>query len=696
MDLEDIKELVDDAESSTSATREEASDMLVFGRISQWDDDIGADVQTEFRGTFDIIKSRRNRIIAELWSNPVDIAFKPKDGAEPEAADTLTGMYRTDMLRSEEAIETALQDQVDCGFGAFRYVTEYESQFDDMNNYQRINAEPISEANNVVYWDSNAKRKDKSDSRWCCILTTFTEKGWERFCEENDIDYEANKEPASFKTPNRTDSWFWRSKQDEVKIGEFYHKAKKRERVLMYEDPLGQVKAVYQREIKDVIDEMEDAGFVKIGEKMKERWVVKKYIVSGEKIIKVGGKDFQRIAGEHVPVVPIYGDWSRVEGREIWRGIYHDAQDPQRLHNFMMSYLADIVAKGPKQKPIFYPGQIQGYEYMYSAAGADENFPYMLQNEISPETKQPYPTGPVGYLEPPVLPQAGSALLEMTRRSVDDVTGGSLNQEQMMSGAVTEGQIRATQSAQNLETFLFQNNFQLAMKQAGRVYASMASELYDVPRPAVVTQPDGTETEVMVMEAVFDEDAGEEVVINDITKGAFEVYADVGPSFQTQRDQARAEMQELFTALQGTPEGQMALHTYFTLQIGPETKHLREYGRKQLILTGIMEPDTEEEQQMLQAAQQQQQQPDASMVLAMAEQMKAEADMAGVQADAQDDQMQRQIDAYKAETARLEAMAKARKAGVETAKISTEIRGTELDNLQKFQQALMPGAMRQQ
>lgn len=696
MDLEDIKELVDDAESSTSATREEASDMLVFGRISQWDDDIGADVQTEFRGTFDIIKSRRNRIIAELWSNPVDITFKPKDGAEPEAADTLTGMYRTDMLRSEESIETALQDQVDCGFGAFRYVTEYESQFDDMNNYQRINAEPISEANNVVYWDSNAKRKDKSDARWCCILTTFTEKGWERFCEENDIDYEANKEPASFKTPNRTDSWFWRSKQDEVKIGEFYHKAKKRERVLMYEDPLGQVKAVYQREIKDVIDEMEDAGFVKIGEKMKERWVVKKYIVSGEKIIKVGGKDFQRIAGEHVPVVPIYGDWSRVEGREIWRGIYHDAQDPQRLHNFMMSYLADIVAKGPKQKPIFYPGQIQGYEYMYSAAGADENFPYMLQNEISPETGQPYPTGPVGYLEPPVLPQAGSALLEMTRRSVDDVTGGSLNQEQMMSGAVTEGQIRATQSAQNLETFLFQNNFQLAMKQAGRVYASMAAELYDVPRPAVVTQPDSTEAEVMVMEAVFDEETGGEVVINDITKGAFEVYADVGPSFQTQRDQARSEMQELFTALQGTPEGQMALHTYFTLQTGPETKHLREYGRKQLILTGVMEPDTEEEQQMLQAAQQQQQQPDANMVLAMAEQMKAEADMAGVQADAQDDQMQRQVDAYKAETARLEAMAKARKAGVETAKISTEIRGTELDNLQKFQQALMPGAMRQQ
>lgn len=691
MELEEIKELVDDAESSTSATREEAGDMLVFGRISQWDDDIGADVQTEFRGTFDIIKSRRNRIIAELWSNPVDITFKPKDGAEPEAAETLTGMYRTDMLRSEEAIETALQDQVDCGFGAFRYVTEYESKFDDLNNYQRINAEPISEANNVVYWDSNAKKKDKSDARWCCIVSTFTTKGWERYCEENGIDYEDNKEPVSFKTPNRTDAYFWRSKQDEVKVGEFYYKTKKRERVLMYEDPLGQTKAVYQREVKDIEEELIDAGFVKIGEKMKDRWVVKKAIVSGEKIIQT-----QRIAGEHIPVIAVYGDWSRVEGREIWRGIYHDAQDPQRLHNFMMSYLADIVAKGPRQKPIFYPGQIQGYEYMYSASGADNNYPYMLQNEVSPDTKQPYPVGPVGYLQPPQLPQAGSALIELTRRSVDDVTGGSLNQEQMMSGAVTEGQIRATQSAQNLETFLFQNNFQLAMKQAGRVYASMASELYDVPRSAVTTQPDGTETEVMVMEAVFDEETGEEVVINDLTQGSFEVYADVGPSFQTQRDEAKVQMQELYTALQGTPEGQMALFTYFTLQTGPETKHLREYGRKQLILTGIMEPETEEEEQMLQQAQQQQQEPNADMVYAMAEQMKAETQRLEAQGDLQDAQVRRQIEIYKEETRRLEAIARAEKAGVETAKIAAEIQGTEFDNLKKYQEALMPGYMRQQ
>src|SRR5690606_28412612 len=222
------------------------------------------------------------------------------------------------------------------------------------------------------------------------------------------------------------------------------------------------------------------------------------------------------------------------------------------------------------------------------------------------------------------------------------------------------------------------------------------AELYDVPREAIVTQPDGEESQVQVMETVFDEETDEEVVINDITQGTFEVYASVGPSFQSQKDEARAEMRELYTALAGTPEGNLALLTYFTLLDGPKTDHLKKYARKQLILQGIMEPQTEEEEAMLQQAAQQQQQPDPNMLLAMAEQAKAEADMAGVQAKAQHDNVQSQIDMYKAETQRLDAMAKAQKTGVETAKISTEIRGTELDNLQKLQMAMLPPSMRVQ
>jgi hypothetical protein len=309
-------------------------------------------------------------------------------------------------------------------------------------------------------------------------------------------------------------------------------------------------------------------------------------------------------------------------------------------------------------------------------------------NEVSPITEMPYPQGPASYIEPPQLPQAAAAMLEFTRRSVDDVTGGALSQEQMMSGQVTEGQINSAQSAQNMETFLYQNSFALAMKQAGRVYASMASELYDVPREAVTTQPDGTESSVTVMETVFDEETGQEVVINDITKGKFEVYADVGPNFQSQKDEARSEMRELYTALQGTPEGEMVLLTYFTLMEGPKTDHLKAYARKRLVMQGLMEPDTDEEKQMMQQASQQQQQPDANMVMAMAEQTKAEADMAKVQMDGQHNQQSTQIKLYEAMTKRVKVEADAQKQGYDAQKTLAETEGVELENIRKQMEAL--------
>ena len=694
MDLEDIKELVDSAQTSTSATRDEASEMLVFGRISQWDDDIGNLVQTQYRGAFDIIKPRRNRIVAELWANPISVTFKPKDGAGEDAAETLNGMFRTDMIRSEEAHETALQDQVDCGFGAFRLVTEYESKFDDLNNYQRIRAEPINEANNVVFLDDNSKKKDKSDMRWALIISSFTNNGWRRYCDENGIDYEEHKEPASFKTPNSTDVYIFGSNKDEIQVGEFYHREKKRERVFIYQDPLGNTKAYYQKEIKDVVDDLDAAGFLKVGEKYKERWIVRKYLVTGDDIIKD-----QRIPGEYIPIIPVFGDWSFVEGREIWRGIYHDAQDPQRLHNFLMSYLADVVARGPREKNVYYPEQIQGFEWMYTESGADQNFPYLLQNQKDKDGN-PFPLGPVAAVAPPQMPQALAGLLGLTRQSVDDVTGGAADPTEMLNSQVTEGQIRAMQNSQNMETFLYQNNYALAMKQCGRVYGSMAAELYDVPREVTMTAEDGSEKQVAVLEAVFDMETGEEVVLNDITKGTFEVYAAPGPNYQSQREAAQAQMQELATALQGTPEGQMALLTFLTMLDGPMTKPMRDYARKQLVINQLVEPDDEEEMMWLQQAQQAAaNRPDPNLELAKAEQMKAQADML----DAQNKQAKVQVDAFNAETKRAEAQtdraqteADIGRTLAETAKIGIEMRGSELDNVQKLLQAMTPASQRVQ
>jgi len=689
MQIEDIKELVQGSDSATDTTRTEAGEMLVFAHLSQYDDEFSSSLQTEFRGQFDLIKPKRNRILSELWANPVSVAFKPEDGADADAAEVLEGLFRADMTNSDEAIETALQEQLDCGFGAFRFVTEYESRFDDMNNVQRIRAEPINEANNTVYWDDNSKRKDKSDSRWCLIITSYTPSGWKRYCKENGINYEANKEPSSFKSPEATNSWTMRTNTKTVDIGEFYHKTKKRKKVVMYEDPLGESKSFYMDEIKDVQEELDDGGYIQVGEKYKDRYVVKKYILTGEDIVKTS-----KIAGENIPVIPVYGDWAFVEGREIWRGIYYDAQDAQRLHNFQMSYIADIVAKGPREKPIFAPEQIQGFEWMYSLSGADNNYPYLLQN-VKNTQGEALPLGPVGYMQNPTLPQASAGLLELTRQSVNDVTGGNVDMPAMMNSQVTEGQVQAAQAAQNMETFIYQNNYQLAMKQAGRVYASMAAEIKDIPHEVSIQNEDGSEKSIMLMESVLDMETGEETILRDISKGTFKVITSTGPNYTTQRDKTRTIMQDLAESQRGTEIGNMAtLHYLMTLD-GPQTSGLREYAREQLMIMGQIEPEDEEDQAKLDQIMQEQQanqQPDPNMVLAQAEQAKADASMLSAQVK----QQGVQIDAYEAETSRIKAVSATGKDQAAIAKTASEIKGNELDAIQKMAQTFMSPPQRMQ
>ena len=61
------------------------------------------------------------------------------------------------------------------------------------------------------------------------------------------------------------------------------------------------------------------------------------------------------------------------------------------------------------------------------------------------------------------------------------------------------------------------------------------------------------------MESVLDYETGEETILRDITMGSFESYADTGPSYSSQRDQAKAEMAELYKNAQGTQGGQYCI-----------------------------------------------------------------------------------------------------------------------------------------
>lgn len=619
---------------ASDEARTEATNDLYFSRVSQWDDWLSDYTTLQYRGQFDVVRPVVRKLVAEMRRNPIDVLFRPKDGADPNSADVLMGMYRTDMRHNTAKISVniAVREQIEAGVGAWRLITEYEDQ-DPTSNNQVIRRVPIHEACTHVVWDSNSKQMDKSDAMHCTVINAMSRDGWKAFAEKNGFDEE---EIPSFQNPDMNWLFPWLT-SDVVYVGEYYEVEEKKETVFIYQDPLtGEPVSYFQRDIKDVIDELADKGMVKVAEKKVKRRRVYKSIITCTTILK----NREPIAGEHIPIVPVYGEWSFAGDKEVYEGVVRLTKDGQRLRNMIMSFNADIVARTPKKKPIFWPEQIEGYEYMY---GGNDDYPYYLLNRTD-ENNGDLPVQPISYMENPEVPQANAYMLEAATNSVSQVATMGVDAE-AANGQVAFDTVNQLNMRADLETYVFQDNLATAMRRDGEIYQSMVNDIYDVPRQVMMTLEDGTEKQVQLLTQAVDYQTGTVVTLNDI-RGRYECYTDTGPSFQSMKEQNRAEIQELLAKVPpGTPEWQMLLLQYFTLLDGKGVEMMREYANKQLVMMGLKKPETPEEIQMVQQAQQQPEQPSPEQTQAQGVLLQGQAELI----KAQNQQMQIQVDAAKAE-----------------------------------------------
>lgn len=620
---------------SSDEARTEATNDLYFSRVSQWDDWLSEYTTLQYRGQFDVVRPVVRKLVAEMRKNPIDVLYKPKDGANPDSADVLMGMYRTDMRHNTAKISVniGVREQIEAGVGAWRLVAEYEDQ-DPTSNNQVIRRVPIHEACSHVIWDCNSKQMDKSDARHCTIISPMSKEGWKVYAEENGFD---DEELPTFQSPDSNWLFPWVSK-DVVYVGEFYEVEEKKEIAFIYLDPLtGEPVSYFKRDIKDVIDELAERGMQKIAEKKVKRRRVYKSILTCTQILK----DRELIAGEHIPIVPVFGEWSFAGDKEVYEGVVRLTKDGQRLRNMIMSFNADIVARNPQKKPFFYPEQIAGYEHMYSGTYA---YPYYLINRTD-ENGGDLPPTPVAYMEEPAVPQANAYMLEAATQAVNQVATMGVDAD-AANGQVAFDTVNQLNMRADLETYVFQDNLATAMRRDGEIYASMVNDIYDVPRNVMMTLEDGSEKQVQLLTQVVDYQSGQVVTLNDI-RGRYECYTDVGPSFQSMKDQNRAEIQELLAKVPpGTPEWQMLLLQYFTLLDGKGVEMMREYANKQLVTMGLKKPETPEEMQMVQEAQQQPQQPSPEQLQAQGVLLTGQADLLNAQVK----QQQLQVDAAKVES----------------------------------------------
>jgi len=555
------------------------------------------------------------RIINEYRRNRITVDFIPKDGQTgDQMADTCDGLYRADEQDScaQEAYDNAFEEAVGGGFGAWRLRACYEDEYDDENDKQRIKMEPIFDADSSVFFDLNAKRRDKSDATRCFVLTAMSRAA---YMEEYDDD------PAGWPDLIKDTEFDWYS-PDVVYVAEYYKVEEKTETVHVFRglDDVDMMVPAYEMEA----DPEKEAtllatGFREVRQKKIKRRAVHKYLMNGVQILSDEGI----IAGKCIPVIPVYGKRWFVDNIERCMGHVRLAKDAQRLANMLRSNLAEIASMSSREKPIFTPEQVSGHSNMWASDNIAE-FPYLLVNKIEDANGQMVASGPVGYTKASNVPPALAALMQVVEQDMADLLGNQQAGEQMqpnLSGKAVE----LIQNKLDMQAFIYMDNMAVAMRRCGEIWLSMSKDLIvEENRRMKTVNSQGEAGSVVVNEPSYDEETGEETLDNDMSAADFDVVPTVGPSSDSKR---AATVRALTGMMQITQDPEMlsVLGSMALMNMeGEGMNDVRQWVRKKMVAAGVVEP-TDEEKEQMQAAQANQQ-PDANTVYLLASAKKQEAD----------------------------------------------------------------------
>lgn len=583
---------------------------------AQWEGRLGEQFENKPRFEVNKVHLAVIRIINEYRNNRIAVDFISKDGSDTdETADLCNKLYRADVQDSgaEEAFDNAFEEAVGGGFGAVRLRTVYEDEEDDENEYQRIRIEPIFDADSSVFFDLNARRQDKSDAKHCYVLTAMSRAAYKE---------EYGDDPASWPKSVQQLEFDWAT-PEVVYVCEYYRVEEVRDTIRTYQGVDGsEVKhsdADFERN-EDLEQELLDTGYREIRQKRVKRKRVRKYIMSGSKVLE----DLGYIAGKCIPIVPVYGKRWFVDNTERCMGHVRLAKDAQRLKNMQLSKLGEISALSSVEKPIFAPEQIAGHEMMWAQDNL-KDYPYLLANPITGPDGSMQAGGPVAYTKPPQVPPAMAALLQLTEQDMADILGNQQQAEKMVSN-ISGKAVEMIQERIDAQAFIYMSNQAKLVQRTGEVWLSMAKDVYVEEGRKMKAIGDQEQVEsVQIMKPTINSETGEIEYENDLGKASFDVVSSIGP---TSRSKRQATLRSLINMIQisDDPETRQVLTGMAMLNMeGEGIEDVRDFFRKRLVQIGVIKPTEEEAAQMQMAAQNQQPDPNAMFLQAAAEEAMAKA-----------------------------------------------------------------------
>lgn len=599
--LADMRSTFQEDSDADRLNRDAALEDLRFLVGDQWDDNVRQRRESARKPTLTINRMVAfvSQIVGNRRLNETTIKIVPDAGEDVGIARVREGLVRNiqKVSRADIAYDKALENQVACGIGNFKVELDYDS--DDVFE-QSIRIVQIPDALAVV-WDRSLQDGTGLDARHVFEVWTLPRKSFQ-------ADYPwATPADISLDTSLRGDLTAngWLSADDVRVVAYWRMRTKKRVLALMNNG-----KTV------DITDEAEDpeiiANIVQHSDgtpimREVDRKYAQMYLCSGQDILEGPyNLDISRVPIFRVPGWEVnVGEW-----RHRW-GLVRFLKDPQRLHNYWRSVLAEKLMMTPRAAWVASDAAVEGREADWRNAHLSDD-PLLVYNGESGAKPE--------RVAPAQMEQALIAQAEITTQDIRDVSNIHEANLGMPSNEVSGAAIMARQRVSDTGTVLYHDNLNQAIEECGRTVNELIPTVYDTPRVIKVIGEDGKQDMQVI------NDFGNKHSI-DITDGRYNVSVITGPSYATKRIEAAQSMQALINAMPQIASA--AADLIVEAQDWPGAEKIAKRLRA-LVPPGMLDPD-EVTPEMAQQAQQQGQAQQTAQALAQAE---AEGKIEKLRADA--------------------------------------------------------------
>lgn len=470
------------------------------------------------------------QVVNDARQNKPQIKVHPVDSdSDVETAEVINGLIRNieAVSKADLAYDTAIDCTATGGIGYFRVDVDYADR-DTFDMDIRINRilNPMT-----VYPDPTSTAADSSDWNCCFVTEMQTEDEFKQnYPDADPISWEGDK--------SNTEKLWYDTTEKQVRIAEYWKRTDEDYEIVLLNNG-----AVIQ---DDVYEDNKEAffasGILEADRRPSTKKKVTQYIMNGAEILETN-----EWLGSYIPIIPVYGEEVYIDGERHFYGLVHFAKDAQTMYNYWRTTTTELVAMAPKAPWIGKAGSFDTDMENWQNAHTD-TIPFLEYDGDIPPQRQPFAGPPAGALQ-----EALNATDDMKAvMGLHDASMGAQSNE--IAGVAIAKRIREGDTS----TFHFVDNMSRAIRHAGVVIIDLIPHVYSearmirvlgedgMPQTVAINQPLTKEEEMLQGEAVERREAMQNTY--NLTVGKYDVTVKAGPSYTTQREEARESMIALLQA----------------------------------------------------------------------------------------------------------------------------------------------------